>query len=305
MAKNISCNFIDARIASKEYVKDNHVNCLYENQSGRFNLSTCLRSEHYSFSEARFEQPFYYTEGISCLRRLLSVATGLQSEIPGEMEIHGQICDAVKTAQTSGNLSNEQSAAISVLLNLAKIIRNETGFSTGENYSTIAADLVADHLKNTKGDTVAIVGGGYMADKFFSSLLASESRELKKIYWINRSVSKLRRSLEEIIDLLEADVEIIPIDAAQKSLEDSDTIFCALANSPDRFSGANLKKGSFVVDVSYPQVMPALENTNLVNISNTHFDRLVKKPLEREPYVEANALIDWLCGRLETSCKDG
>jgi glutamyl-tRNA reductase len=148
---------------------------------------------------------------------------------------------------------------------------------------------------------VAIIGGGYMAEAFFTALLRARFDNVRKILWINRSVPKLRRSLAAIIDLLDVPIELLDLVEGNSALVEANAVFCALAASPDRYADVRCRRGTFIVDVSYPPVFTPNPEISLVNIANTYFDHLVRTPVPKTFVAEAESEIDRIIAFLRVS----
>lgn len=305
LAKSISCNFIDARITTKDYVNGlaakTRVQGLDKEAANKFLLSTCLRHEIYDCkNNQQYLEPFFYVRGFGCIRRLLSILVGLQSEIIGEREILNQTVQSINRSREADHLDESVFRGLQELVSMSKRIRANSGVNSDENYSTIAADLFLETLATRPDQTVAIVGGGYMAEKFFRALLKTESLGIAKIFWINRSTSRIRNHILDLAHLLDFDIEVLDLDTGRNVLREANAIFCALSNSPNYYGNVTQKDGTLVVDVSYPQVFPEEKNVELVNISNTDFSDLVKDPVSISSIALANKEIDAVVSLLES-----
>ncbi|MEX0909826.1 MAG: hypothetical protein WDZ75_00865 [Candidatus Paceibacterota bacterium] len=309
LVKYISCNFIDARSTTKDYlgqiVQDNNLDDSTNdstNPQGGFVISTCLRYEKYSLRNKQdYQSPFLYTHGVTCLRRLLSILVGLHSEIIGEREIMMQITKSVNTAHDAGCLDEREFQSMQKLFAISKHIRQKCGLSTSENYSTIAADIFVEYLSKCNSPTITIVGGGYMAEKFFGSLLRAGSfSKIERIYWINRSTLRLKEYVAEINNLIDVDIDVLDLEHGSDVLKDSDAIFCALSKSPYLYRNEEYRENSFIVDVSYPQVFANKQKVNLITITNTDFNSLSKNTVPKENIVMANKEIDKVVYSLRT-----
>lgn len=297
LAQNISCNFIDARTTTKDYVKAAAVNnakqCGNNEADNKFFVSTCLRYEIYDCcNDQKHIDPFFHVRGSACIRRLLSMLVGLQSEIIGEREILIQTVQSINKSRDAGNLDDNTFRGLQELISISEQIRTDCGINSDENYSTIAADLFFERLTTRSDVILAIVGGGYMAEKFFSALLKAMPLKIRKLLWINRSTIRIENNIRELVDLLDFDIEVLDLYAGKQALSEADAIFCALANSPCDYRNVIYKEGAFVVDVSYPQTFPDEEDVEIVTISNTYFSRLVKKPVPKTSITLANSKID-------------
>lgn len=298
LAKNISCNFIDARTTTKDYLKKTVLENKFDEiaiQPNHFVVSTCLRYEVYSCgNEQKHEDPFLFVTGLTCVRRLLSILVGLHSEIIGEKEILIQVSKSIDDSYTAGLINESTFQSLQKLIDVSKKIRKDCELNNNENYSTIAADIFVEHLSDYDNATVAIVGGGYMADKFFSSLLEVKSSvRIKKIFWINRGTSRLSEYVNEISHWLDIDIEVLDLEEGRSVLRESDAIFSAISKSPKLYSNEKCKEGALIVDVSYPQVFDEKNNNiNFITISNTDFNSLVKRGAVKANINLANSYID-------------
>lgn len=297
LAKNISCNFIDARTTTKDYLKKIVLENKFDEaiiQPNHFIVSTCLRYEVYNcVNDQKHEHPFLSAKGLTCIRRLLSILVGLHSEIIGEKEILIQVSKSIDDSYTAGLIDEPTFQSLQKLIDVSKKIRKDCKLNNNENYSTIAADIFVEHLLDYDNATVAIVGGGYMAYKFFSSFLRVKSSvKIKKIFWINRGTSRLSEYVNEISHWLDIDIEILDLEAGRHVLRESDAIFSAISKSPQLYSNEEYKDGSLIVDVSYPQVFGKKNNINFITISNTDFNSLVKKGIVKGNINLANSYID-------------
>lgn len=303
LARHISCNFVDAQTTSKDYVRAVAERWSASRLSGHhFVLSTCLRHEIYCCDGGQIHrEPFIYTSGLTCVRRLLAIQVGLLSEIIGEREISSQVARAVEAADRAGQLGSETARGLHALNLLAEHIRIRSGISTNENYSTIAADIVLEHLADKPGAVVAIIGGGYMAERFFSSLVKAQFANVRKLVWINRTTAKVRDGLGSLLDVIDIELEVIGLKEGRHALREADAVFCALAKSHELYKGAAQKRGTLVVDVSYPPVFEGGAETTLVNIANTQFDRLVRRPPLKASVSRANAEIDSALSYVQSS----
>lgn len=304
LSRRLACNFVDARVASKDFVREiaERPDPRLQNagEVGWFIVSTCLRHEIYGCDGSlRPAEPFFHVSGLACVRRLLSVLTGLQSEIAGEREITAQVAGAIDRAAATGRLDSTTVSDLRAACALSEQIRARSKVATTENYSTIAADIVAQNLADRRGAVLAIVGAGYMADRFFSQMIADRLANIAKLIWINRNTVKTSQSLAQLIDLIHIEVEIVDLDEGRDALSEADLVFCALAKSPELYRDIRLRPGAFIVDVSYPPVFSESLGVTLLNIANTSFTSLVRNPVPKRHLMLANREIDAVIQQVE------
>ena len=185
-------------------------------------LSTCLRTEvvatidlfHGAIDEitetlavatgidaGEFEHRLsvHFDRGVAA--HLFRVAAGLQSVVPGEFEILGQLRRALELALEEQTAGPELDELFRRALATGRRVRTETAIARGTtSFAHASADLVIDELgEDLRGAPVVVVGAGQLATGVVKSLLASPSR-LARITLVNRTRSRaesLRRELDD------------------------------------------------------------------------------------------------------------
>lgn len=296
LSRRIFCSFIDARTSSKDCV--GNIGRSFSNKEmpeERVLLSTCLRFEIYKFDGPRVPvQPLFYTEGVTCIRRLLSIMTGLQSEIIGEKEVLMQVTKSINDAFEVKKIDEETYSGLQHLLRISQQIRTSCLIETDENYSTIGATLLHKYIQKDPNAVVMVIGGGYMSEAFLKAI----DMPLVKLIWANRSVSKLKKRIGKMNSLCATETIFCNLDEARQYLSTTDIIFSAISNSPNYFKNEKLGKGSIIIDVSYPQVFEEHQDLKIINISNTYFDKLTNNPISKKSITLANREIDNVCHKL-------
>ncbi|TSC95360.1 MAG: hypothetical protein Athens101410_610 [Parcubacteria group bacterium Athens1014_10] len=295
-SKDAECYFIDYKFVSKhnlsgfiEKVKLGGLNL----DRNMFVISTCLRYEIYNFSgkEWKFENKnmFVHISGNLCLRRFISLLCGLQSEIIGEREIFVQIRSAVYEAAKNNMLDKAVFWHIVSLFEKAEKVRNTHSIDCQENYSTVGAKVLDKEI--TSPANVAIIGGGYMAESFLNNINATK---LKKVYWINRSVEKIKKiARKQHIIPIEL-FEFYNLENAEPVINKADFVFAAAYNCGGRFSKIHLNDTNCVVDVSYPSLFSDDIGCNFYSIDNTYFEKLIESPISKSLVFSAEKEIDSL-----------
>lgn len=292
--KEIRCYYLDHKLASKDYI--DKLPDLMGDISSKFGktlfiLSTCLRYEIYYFSgtERNFKnkKDFVSISGSRCVRRLLALLCGLQSEIIGEREIFLQSRAAVYEAAKNKMLGKDLFWDINILFKIAENIRNKYNLTSLENYSTVGAQLLKEKIKDQS--TVAIVGGGYMVESFLKNI---DVDKLKKIIWVNRSVDKVRKIAKDLGTISINLFEFCSLDGAEEKIKQADFIFAASRDCGGIFSSLVLDKTKCVVDVSYPALFSENVGCDLYTINNTYFEKFVKNPVAKKIVLKAEKEID-------------
>ncbi|SFW60527.1 glutamyl-tRNA reductase [Chitinophaga sancti] len=143
-----------------------------------FVLSTCNRTEIYGFAEDPqqlvemvcrqtegdcnlFSQLSYVKSGEEAIKHLYQVGTGLDSQILGDYEIIGQIRNATRFAKTNGCLGGFQERLVNSVLQVSKLIKNETALSAGTVSVAFAAVRMLEYkVPDILNKKILLVGVG-------------------------------------------------------------------------------------------------------------------------------------------------
>ncbi len=175
-------------------------------------LSTCNRVELYTAAEpgqevldlvaaelcqakgvgfGEVEPCLYRRDGLAAARHIFEVACGLDSMVPGENEVLGQLKAAYAAAARAGTAGPELSRLFQKAFKVAKDVRSRTGISRRKvSIGTVVADLAHKVFGSLGHVRVALIGAGEVAELVVKSL-ASEEAEIAVI--ANRSLESARR----------------------------------------------------------------------------------------------------------------
>lgn len=96
---------------------------------------------------------------------LLRVAAGLESLVPGEMQILGQIREAGERARAAGTLGPALAMLFNVAVRCGRRARRETSIAQRPvSVSHAAVALALEHFGDLKGKTFLLVGSGKMGE---------------------------------------------------------------------------------------------------------------------------------------------
>jgi glutamyl-tRNA reductase len=127
-------------------------------------ISTCNRTELYCFSEdpqraidlfvngsrgnrEEFDRVGFTKSGKDALEHLFRVCAGLESQIPGDFEIVGQVKKAFVKAKARHFSNGMLERMVNTAVFGSKRVKNETGFSTGaSSVSYAAVRYIRDHF---------------------------------------------------------------------------------------------------------------------------------------------------------------
>ncbi|MBI4056327.1 MAG: glutamyl-tRNA reductase [Elusimicrobia bacterium] len=169
-------------------------------------LSTCNRFELYTVDSDEekalerltefmkeicgksLEGVHYRRAGLEAVRHLFTVAAGLDSLVVGESEILGQVKEAYETSRKLGFTGKIFNVLFQRALFVGKLVRSETGISTGQTSVASVAVQLAQRIFGSLSDSkVLILGAGKMAELSARHLL---NEKVKKLWVANRTWGK-------------------------------------------------------------------------------------------------------------------
>jgi glutamyl-tRNA reductase len=252
-----------------------------------FVLSTCNRTEIYGFAEDPqqlvdlvcretdgdcnlFSQLSYAKSGEEAIRHLYQVGTGLDSQILGDYEIIGQIRTATRFAKQNGCLGGFQERLINSVLQVSKLIKNETGLSAGTVSVAFAAVRLLEHkVPDILNKKILLVGVGKIGRNTCKNMI--DYLGVKQITLVNRTTTVAAEFADK------HGLRYAPFEKLQEELEAADIILVA-SNAPEpTILPAHFKNSSpkLIIDLSIPfNVAP--EVNDLPHIELINVDELSK-----------------------------
>ncbi|MBI1766821.1 MAG: glutamyl-tRNA reductase [Bacteroidetes bacterium] len=200
-------------------------------------LSTCNRTEIYGFapceyvilsflkslSGATHEEIVantYIKEGDEAIKHLLTVASGLDSQIPGDYEIIGQIRKAFQLSKKLGRSNGYIEKAVNQAILVSKTIKNSTAFSDGTvSVSYAVVQQVKKIMERESLRKICVVGLGKMGHNTLKYLL--QHTPDATISLVNRDEKKL----EEIASTNQ--LRALPFTSLIEAVADSEIVIIA------------------------------------------------------------------------------
>ncbi len=151
------------------------------------------------------------------VRHLFEVACGLNSLVPGESQIQGQVVEALELAQSAGCAGPITSALFRAAIVAGKRARSETGIGRhSASVSSVAVQLARQLFPTLNEASVLLIGSGQMSELAARNLCDNGA---KRLTIINRTkghavelaqrLGAVQRSFTELAEALaEADVAI-------------------------------------------------------------------------------------------------
>lgn len=174
-------------------------------------LSTCNRTEIYAVSPksksvhdylvntlsewgglqvADLEHHLYSLRGEVAVQHLIEVATGLDSLVIGEQQIHSQVRDAINLATQAGTVKRFSSELFHHAYRAATEIRRQSGIEAeGRSVSSAAISLLQDLAQKRPIKTILLVGAGKMISLAAKDLSQFSESEI----WVaNRTIERAK-----------------------------------------------------------------------------------------------------------------
>jgi glutamyl-tRNA reductase len=182
---------------------------------GRTNLLRIL-SETCQVELAELHAHCYIFSDEEAVRHLFEVACGLQSLVPGESQIQGQVAQALELAQSAGCAGPITSALFRAAIVAGKRARSETGIGRHTaSVSSVAVQLARQLFPTLNEASVLLIGSGQMSELAARTLCDSGAQQLTII---NRTrahavdlaqrLGAVHRSFTELADAL-ADADVV------------------------------------------------------------------------------------------------
>lgn len=308
-AVGVNFHKTDTQQRSKYSITTAQVNETYQQASPCLEhyliLSTCNRTEIYGFapceyvilsflkslSGATHEEIVantYIKEGDEAIRHLLTVASGLDSQIPGDYEIIGQIRNAFQLSKKLGRSNGYIEKAVNQAIMVSKTIKNTTAFSDGTvSVSYAVVQQVKKIMDRENLRKICVVGLGKMGHNTLKYLL--QHTPDAQITLVNRDEKKL----EEISSANQ--LKAIPFTSLAEAVRESEIVIIATGVAEPILHLNHVRETSvkYIFDLAMPRnVGPEVYGLDEITvfdvdqISATVNDTLDKR-LSEIPKVEA------------------
>lgn len=170
---------------------------LYAVVTGHPHLEDAARSVRRLLADyhgLRFEvvaESTYYLDDLDVARHLFRVSSGLDSMIVGEVEILGQVREAMKAAQGARTIGKWLSTLFRHALQVGKRARSETGIShNAASVSYAAVELARNLIGDLAASQVLLIGAGHTAELVARTLVANG---VEGIAIVNRTLDHASR----------------------------------------------------------------------------------------------------------------
>ena len=228
-------------------------------------LSTCNRTEIYGFAPCQYvllsflktlsgttheevTQSTYIKEGDEVVKHLLRVASGLDSQIPGDYEIISQIRKAFQTSKDLGRSNGFIERVVNQANQVSKAIKNSTQFSDGTvSVSYLVARQISTII-NTEGlRKVCVIGLGKIG--------LNTLRYLKR-HAPQAEITLVNRNQQKLQDFgAQYESRTFPFDSLTQAIKESDIVVVATSLATPILHLSHIESTSvrYVFDLSMPR----------------------------------------------------
>jgi glutamyl-tRNA reductase len=279
-------------------------------------LSTCNRTELYlagadpeaaeerafselatlaGLSETEVAPALYSLRDEAAALHVFRVAAGLDSMVPGEAQILGQVRGAYEAARAAGAVGPVLHQLFRQALRVGRRVRTETAI--GENpasVSSAAAELAERVFGDLQGRRILVIGAGKASDLAAVNLIA---RGVESVFVANRSVERAERLARRFGG------RAAGLEAVEEELERADVVVSSTSSrghvlSAEQVARAMRKRRGrpiFFVDIAVPRDLdPAINEIDgcyLYDIDD--LERVVEESVagRREEAVRAEAIV--------------
>ena len=246
-------------------------------------------------SQSELAPALYSVTDEAAAVHLFRVAAGLDSMVPGEAQILGQVREAYEAAREAGTTGSTLHRLFRQALRVGKRVRTETAI--GENpasVSSAAAELAERVFEGLEGRKILLIGAGKTADLTAANLI---SRGVGEIVVANRSLDRAEALARRFGG------RAAGLDAVEQELEHADVVVASTGSQGLVLSGEQVGRAMrerrgrpvFFIDIAVPRDLdPAindLEGCYLYDIDD--LERVVAESVagRREEAVRAEAIV--------------
>jgi len=207
-----------------------------------------LLRESREIAEDEIAEPLYSHYEIEAAEHAFTVASGLDSMVLGEPQIHSQVREALRRAESEGAARHAMTALFHAAVRAGRRVRTETGVGAAPDaFVAAGADLAEGTLGALRGKRAVVVGAGQM-----SALAVKHLRErgVATIRIVNRSLERAR-ALAERTSSEHGDLAQLPGALAEADLVISATGAAGVVVPASAF--ADVSRPVFALDLAVPR----------------------------------------------------
>lgn len=210
-------------------------------------------------------QPHLYTYiGRDAIRHLFKVASGIDSQIIGENQIHQQVRHFYNQAQLCETMDSFLSMIFQSALEASLKVRENTQISSGNvSIASAVGELIKTRFITLKDKNVLIIGVGKISEAVVKYM---QKEKIKTVFISNRTYQKARQLARAVC------AEVVNFDKLREKLAEADIIISATSSphlilrKEDVLGVAGLRP-LLIVDLAVPRdVDPAVKDIKGVEL---------------------------------------
>jgi len=235
------------------------------------------------------------------IRHLFRVTSGLESALPGERAIQGQVKEAYCQACKNHKLPISIHKLFQTALSVGKRVRSETEISQGAvSHSLAALEIMKDEEVDFSHSLISIIGVNKLTEDTIKFL---KNKGSHAIFLANRSVEKARMLAQA------TDCEVCDLKDKHKFIAFSDILITA-TSAPHliiRPEDIDSQKKLLIIDLAFPrdvdERIKSFPNVSLYNLQD--IERHISKniTLRKREVVKAEQIIENEIHNLQTAFK--
>lgn len=251
-----------------------------------FILSTCNRTEIYGFAPSAatlinllcsetvgdislFNGLAYIKQGEEAVQHLYEVAAGLDSQILGDYEVISQVKNASKFAKQHGCIGTFTERMINSVLQVSKIIKNETALSSGTVSVAFAAVQYLKGIVDIADKNILLLGTGKIGRNTCRNMM--DYLGTVQVTLVNRTDAVAKNFAAE------NNLRYAPYEELSQELGKADIILVATNAQQPTILKSHLQHSSpkIIIDLSVPNNVAA-DVTELAQVRVINVDELSK-----------------------------
>jgi glutamyl-tRNA reductase len=223
---------------------------------------------------SKLDNILYKKKSKDAILHLLSVASSLDSMVPGENEILGQVKDAYRKSAVLHKTGIILNKLFHQAFKTAKLVRTETDIARNPlSVAFIAVELARDIFKDLSKRKAMLIGAGEMGELILKYLT---KYEISEITIANRTFHNAQRIIEDI----NIHADIINPEDIKNAIEKTDIIISSSASAEfiitKEMAKHSLKSKNnnplFIIDIAVPRnidpLIGKMDNVFLYNIDD-------------------------------------
>jgi len=255
-------------------------------------LNTCNRTELYGFGNIDAAEKLYLQaisaqgdagqklirkRGTEAVQHVFHVASGLDSQIIGDLEILGQFKSAFQKAKQHNAINGYFERLANTSIQAAKEVRSKTHLSDGTISVGYAAVKFLKEAHLPENAKVLLIGTGEFGSGIAKNIVAYMPHT--RLFLSNRTASRA----EELAQKIHA--QTLPIEMVGSVVADFDVVIVAVGNAPSPIIKADFNFGmgnKIILDMSVPSGLEAgvwhIPNVDVITIDEV--SALINETLE-------------------------